>query len=100
VGAWSVLTMSQLFQNRPIDPTMRRFATALVGLAFGVAAWSFDAALLVDLPYDARSQSLVSHPFYDAGGQPEVFAYMAHFAVLFLIVNWWSQADVRRSDRI
>lgn len=99
LGSWLVLTQVRLNENRTLEPALQRFSSTLVGLGYGLLAWLVDQALLVDLPYDARSTIFVGHAFFDSVGQPELFAYMTYYGLLFLAVRWWRGAELYRSSR-
>ncbi|MBL8828485.1 MAG: serine/threonine protein kinase [Planctomycetaceae bacterium] len=99
LGSWLILTQARYWESRQIELSWKRFSSALIGLAYGALAWLVDQALLVDLPYDARATVLVGHAFFDSSGQPELFAYLTYFGLLFLAVRWWRQAELLRVNR-
>jgi hypothetical protein len=99
LGSWLVLTQARVWESRQIEPALKRFGSTLVGLAYGMLAWIVDQTLLVDLPYDDRTTVLVGHAFFDSFGQPELFAYLTYYGLLFLAVRWWQQAELFRSSR-
>lgn len=99
LGSWLILTQARFWESRQIELSWKRFSSALIGLAYGALAWLVDQALLVDLPADSRTKALSGHAFFDSAGQPELFAYLTYFGLLFLLVRWWQQAELFRVNR-
>ena len=106
LGAWGVLVPSALWQGRVGEPIFRRIVMLVVGLALGTVAYFIDVGLWVDLPFDHLVNQMTSNvfspkSFYDAkGGSPLLYAYLAYFGFLFLLVRWWRFADPLRPSRL
>jgi hypothetical protein len=104
-GAWSIIIPARLWEVRPADPTLRRFVMLAIGLGVGFVAYALQTGLLVQLPYDGHIVQPFRHfrhlqSFYGADGAPSVFASMAYFGLLWLVLRWWLQASSWRSKRL
>jgi hypothetical protein len=63
---------------------------------------------MVELPFEApfvqqfrASQNRIfPNGFYRPDGSPLLYAYVAYFGFLFVILRWWRQADPRRTTRL
>jgi len=104
LASWAVLIPAKFWEGRRGEPTMRRFTMLVAGLAVGAAAYGIDTVLLLDLNYTggglSRAGGHLPPHFADAGGSPELLAYLAFFGVQFLILRWWLQADPLRPVRL
>ena len=100
LGAWSILTLSKVWEKSAGEPILRRFVMLAVGLGVGAASFGFDRLLMVRLPFQQSirpSQLHVNWSFYNTlDGAPHLEAYLAYFALMFFLVPWWRQADPRR----
>jgi hypothetical protein len=108
-GAWTILILAKLWEGAREEPSLRRFTSAVAGLALGALACLAADWLLVDLPALQYSAGripalLVFHRnlagFYSADGRPLMIAYAASFGTLFLLMRWWRQADPLRRARL
>ena len=105
IGSWVILAPSKLWEGTKGDAVQRRFVMLIAGLALGAAAYGLKQLLMVDLPFDlpGRRGSFAGSfgkGFYAPDGSPLLYAYLAYFGFLFLIVRWWRQADPLRSTRL
>jgi hypothetical protein len=106
LGSWAILIPSKSWEGTKGDAVQRRFVMMVAGLAFGAVAYGLNHLLMVNLPFDLpirRGSSLAGSfgaGFYAADGTPLLYAYLAYFGFLFLIVRWWRQADPLRSTRL
>jgi hypothetical protein len=107
LGAWGILISAKFLEGRVAEPIFRRLVMLVVGLVVGAAAYSIDVGLWVDLPFDNLSHvsapklRLPSRSFYDAtDGSPLLYAYLAYFGFLFLLVPWWRYTDPLRSTQL
>jgi hypothetical protein len=104
LGAWGVLVLEKLWENRLEEAVLRRFILMVFGLGLGLAAWAVAETLLVDLPREPgipapASPARVPQSFY-ADGRPHPMAYMAVFGTLLALLRWWRQADRVRESRL
>jgi len=113
-GAWAVLIAAKFFEPRSDKPksgdlahageqAFRRFAMLVFGLALGLIAFGVSEALMLEFR-DTSPGLRMNHPlprqFYDAAGQPLLFAFLAVWAALFIAPRWWRQADPLRRTRL
>jgi len=110
VASWAVLIPSKLWEGRRGEAVLRRFVLLLAGLGVGLFAAGVHAFLTfrlpdptVFLPADPELTSVAHYrlpaSFY-ADGSPQLLAYLACFATLFLVLRWWRQADPLRAARL
>ena len=104
LGAWGVLLLEKLWENRLEEAVLRRFILMVFGLGLGLAAWAVAETLLVDLPREPGIPSPASParvpPSFYADGRPHPMAYMAVFGTLLALLRWWRQADRVRDSRL
>ena len=105
LGAWLVLVPAKLWEGRPGEPVLRRFALLVLGMGLGGAAWIIKDLLFVPLPYDWHmpppiTRHYLNADFYDGDGVPRLIGHMAYFGFLLLVMRWWKQADPLRPARM
>lgn len=103
-GAWLVLTISKLWETRDGEPWLRQFVMLIAGLLLGLIAFSLanflgvrptDDLLVRSAPHLGVSMNLV-----DPNGSLKLPGYLVYFALVFVILRWWSQADPLRVKRL
>ncbi len=101
-GSWGVMIPSKFWEGTQGEAMLRRFVLLIVGLALGLFAWGANELLLVELPHDtnfpAAHDLRMPDNFYNNG--PQLFAFLAVFATLLVLVRWWRQSDPLRSARV
>ncbi len=103
LGSWSVLIPAKFWEGRKPDPALRRFVLLVIGMGVGALAYGIQTALLVQLPYGDNlglPSPVVSTGSYALNGSPLLFAHLAYFGFLFMVLRWWRQADPQRSSRL
>ena len=104
LGAWAVLVPAKLWEGRPGEQALRRFALLVIGLGLGAVAFGIDRLLLVNLPFEVTPQWRNEHvpaSFYSVlDGSPLLPAFLIYFGFLFGVLRWWRQADPARSARL
>jgi hypothetical protein len=105
LGAWAVLIPAKIWEHETAEPALRRFAMLVVGLLVGSVAYGLSQWLLVDLPFDIPIRPVdekhIPKSFYSqTDGSPLMYAYLAYFGFLFLLVRWWRGADPLRPTRL
>lgn len=105
LGSWLVLIAGKLWEGRPGEPVLRRFALLILGMVLGAAAWTIKDLLFVDLTYDWHlPRPIIRHylnaDFYDVNGVPKLVGHIAYFSFLLLAMRWWKQADPLRPARM
>ena len=99
-GSWMVLSLAKLWEGKQGDHVLRRIALLATGMVLGVAAFTVDSALYVDVVYGHVHDTAKLWPSWHDGEQPSIVAYLAYFGGLFAILRWWLQADVLRNSRL
>ncbi len=103
LGAWMVLALGKLWENRESTTWRRRGVMVLAGAALG--ALSFAASQLLMAPVGASelgSEALLGEMYEEVfrNGTPMMVVFMLQFAVLFGVLRWWRQADPLRRTRL
>lgn len=105
-GSWTLLTLGKFWEGNDGDHFRRRFVMLLAGLAIGGAAFGASEVLMVS-PLDqdqftvhAFSDDPMVSGWYAADGSPLLPAYLAYFALLFVVLRWWTQTDPLRKTRL
>ncbi len=111
-GAWAILVPAKVWEAAADEPSLRRFVSAVAGLAVGALACVVADALMVDLPSSRQGGPAIIHlldqiqqiqrdaGFYPANGRPLMIAYVATFGTFFLLMRWWRQTDPLRRARL
>jgi hypothetical protein len=104
LGTWSMLILGKLWENDESDPSMRRFAQGLLGLAIGGATGWFGQYLNVDPTYLITIEPITAghlpEILYPRLGSPTPYAYALYFGTLFVVVRWWRRTDPLRHHRV
>ncbi|REK09883.1 MAG: serine/threonine protein kinase [Planctomycetota bacterium] len=104
VGAWAVLIPAKFWEGTRGDQTLRRVTMLVIGLGVGAAAYGASELLMVSYTDSAELQHFskfnLAEKFYDAGGAPQLGAFLAYFGALFVAIRWWKQADPMRRTRL
>jgi hypothetical protein len=103
LGAWGVLFPAKFWELKSGEAAMRRFVMLIVGLMLGWIAYALSVNLRVELPFDLVirpvDDNLIPKGFYSASGSPLLYAYLAYFGFLFLLLRWWRVAERERPAR-
>ena len=101
-GSWLVLVATKFWEGRSGDVALRRFVMLVIGMLVGAAAYAVQVAFQVPLAYelDLMDSPFATQTFFDQYGRPGLFAYLAYFGCLFLLLRLWRQTDPLRSTRL
>lgn len=103
-ASWLILGLSKFWETTQGDEVLRRFVMLVAGLAIGVAAFAASDMLMITLSTSEMFNVLelpadiIPHGMY-VNGTPELTAFLAFFATLFLVLRWWRQVDPLRRTR-
>jgi hypothetical protein len=117
LGSWAIMISAKITEGWLEDQAPRRFAQLVLGGLVGVAAWGLANMLLVALP---MSDQLGIRPgegvFNQLLGMKEselwngrdlmgasrlsLPVYAGYFAILFVLLKWWRQAEFLRAVRV
>ncbi|MCA9262266.1 MAG: serine/threonine protein kinase [Planctomycetales bacterium] len=103
-GAWSVLSLSKMWEGTSGDAALRRFTLLVTGMGVGLASFLISQFLMVRPTYlmEVAQPLTGNYPsaLHHADGLPTLFGFMAYFGGLFMIIRWWRQADPLRRVRL
>jgi len=103
-GTWAVLIPAKLWEGVRGEPIIRRFLLMVLGIGVGVIAFGLATVLMAGLPsesgFPASPDFRLPPSFYAIDGRPLMMAYVACFGTLFLLMQWWRQADPLRPARL
>ncbi len=103
-GAWTILTISKLWEGHEGEQLHRRFVLLVAGLGLGLTAFAASEFLDVQpsqqLVVDSLPQVQAWSDMYNADHSPKLPAFLIYFAGLFLVARWWLQSDPLRATRL
>ncbi len=109
LGSWAVLIPAKFSEGKLEDQVPMRITLLLLGGVVGLAAWGLGDLLLVHTPTWSEpiqveegliSQGMLDLPLPADGASPQPAVYVAYFALLFLLLRWWRQAEYTRGARL
>ncbi|MBC8290418.1 MAG: serine/threonine protein kinase, partial [Planctomycetes bacterium] len=105
--AWAAMIPAKLWEGRGGNGTGRRLMTGFLGLAVGVAAFTLDRSMMLDVDvhdYSRVSQHIQNASFIpgglDSNQAGSLVGYMFFFGVLLLARRWWFHVDSYRPKRV
>jgi hypothetical protein len=115
LGAWAVLIVTKFSEGRIEDQAPMRTLLLVSGAGVGVAAWALASMMMLGLPMDAGNgpndsivNELLGRPDFSGGTEtfgtqgilPGLATFVVYFALVFVLIPWWRQAEYTRSHRI
>lgn len=116
VASWAIMGPSKWAEGRIEDQAPMRFTQLLVGAGVGGFAWLMAAGMLLPMPASSDwsiepDDSLTAGVFGLDGSFDQAFfhenavslpapSFVAYFALIFLLVGWWRQAEAVRGMRV
>ncbi len=104
-GAWLILGLAKFWEGYEGDDVLRRFVMVVAGLALGGATFAASGLLMVRLSTQEMFNVLelphevIPTGIYADDGAPDLAAFLAYFATLFVLLRWWRQVDPLRKTR-
>ncbi len=107
--SWAVMMPAKFFEGRIDDQSPKRFIMLVMGVLVGLAAFTLDRWLYVDLPYnqdltapigDTLTGEVFPSLVAKQGRGIPLELYLGYFGGLFLIVRWWAQTEWARGTRL
>jgi len=104
--AWAAMLPAKLWEGRSGNGTVRRLITGLFGCLVGVAAFTLDKSMMLNL--DVHDYTRVSSQFgnlFSAVGLgvsegARLTGYVVFFGLLLLARRWWFHVDSYRPKRV